>query len=126
LRPELVAGQGLKSLKYLCVPTSNIRNIIPMSAEEKILTLHPEGKKGKNIFRRKYDITRECLSGIFAVHPEISHKELTRLSKERLSGKLEGNASWYMETVLLDLIAKGSIQKITAKPVKLKITKTGI
>jgi hypothetical protein len=94
-----------------------------MAAEEKILTLHPEGKSGKNILRSKYDATCVCLLGIFEEYPEISHKDLTRLSKERLSGKLEGNASWYMETVLLDMMARGNIQKISDKPVRLKVIK---
>jgi len=86
----------------------------------RIITLHPEGKKGVNILKSKYEITRECLLSIFTEYPEISHKELTRLSKERLSGKLDGNASWYMETVLLDLMARGVIQKIAGKPVRLR------
>jgi hypothetical protein len=95
-----------------------------MAAEEKILTLHPEkGKTGKNILKSKYDMTRDCLLGIFTDSPEISHKELTRLANERLSGKLEGNASWYMETVLLDLMARGLIARISEKPVKLRIIK---
>ena len=92
-----------------------------MPAEERILTLHPEGKAGKNILRYKYEITRECLMGIFVEFPEISHKDLTRLSKERLSGKLEGNAGWYMETVLIDLMARGIIKRIGDKPVRLEI-----
>lgn len=58
--------------------------------------------------------------GIFAEYPEISHKDLTRLSKERLHGKFEGNAGWYMETVLLDLMARGIVQKIADKPVRLR------
>ncbi len=91
-----------------------------MPAEERILTLHPEGKKGVNISKSKYEITRECLLGIFAEFPEISHEDLTRLSKEHLSGKFEGNAGWYMETVLLDMMAKGVVQKIADKPVSLK------
>ena len=95
-----------------------------MSSNERILTLHPEGKTGKNILRSKYEITGECLMGIFADFPEISHKELTSLSKERLSDKLEGNTSWYMETVLLDLMARGIIQKIGDKPVRLRILKS--
>jgi hypothetical protein len=95
-----------------------------MSSEEKIMTLHPEkGKSGKNILKSKYNTTRECLLEIFDQYPQISHKELTRLSKERLCGKLEGNAGWYMETVLLDLTARGVVQKIADKPVWLKIQK---
>lgn len=95
-----------------------------MSSNERILTLHPEGKTGKNILRSKYETTRECLLGIFSESHEISHKELTSLSKERLSDKLEGNTSWYMETVLLDLMARGIIQKIGDKPVRLRILKS--
>jgi len=90
-----------------------------MPVEERILTLHPEGKKGVNISKSKYEITRECLMGIFVEFPEISHKDLTRLSKERLNGKFEGNAGWYMETVLLDLMARGTIKKTGDKPVRL-------
>ena len=58
--------------------------------------------------------------GIFTEYPEVSHKDLTRFSKERLIGKLGGNAGWYMETVLLDLMARGVVQKIADKPVKLR------
>ncbi len=95
-----------------------------MPSPERILTLHPEGKKGVNILRSKYDITRDGLLGIFADFPEISHKDLTRLSKERLNGKLEGAISWYMETVLLDLMARDIIRKIGDKPVRLSIVKS--
>jgi hypothetical protein len=100
-------------------PTFNIQHPLIMPVEERILTLHPEGKKGVNISKSKYEITRECLMGIFAEFPEISHKDLTRLSKERLHGKFEGNAGWYMETVLLDLMARGTIKKTGDKPVRL-------
>jgi hypothetical protein len=107
------------------LPKSAFPNPKSMPSEEKILTLHPEkGKTGKNIVKSKYSITKECLLGIFSDHPEISHKELTRLSIERLAGKLEGNASWYMETVLLDLMARGIIEKISNKPVRLRIIKS--
>lgn len=92
-----------------------------MTSEDRIQTLHPDGKTGKNILRKKYDTTRDCLLGIFADFPEISHKEMTRLSNERLTGKLEGNISWYMETVLLDLMARVIIEKIAEKPVRLRI-----
>jgi hypothetical protein len=96
-----------------------------MSDENKILTLHPEGKSGKNILRIKYEALKECILGIFRDFPEISHKELTRLSNERMSVKVDGNISWYMETVLLDLMARGFIVKTGVKPVKLKLIKQG-
>jgi hypothetical protein len=93
-----------------------------MTLTEKILTLHPEkGKTGRNILKSKYDITCSCLLGIFAEQPLISHRELTRLSKERLNGRLEGNAAWYMETVLLDLVARGIISREAGKPVHFRM-----
>ena len=93
-----------------------------MTTSEKILTLHPEnGKSGRNILKSKYDTTCDCLLGIFAEQPEISHRELTRLSEERLRGRLEGNAAWYMETVLLDLVARGIIERKAGKPVRLRM-----
>ena len=79
------------------------------------------GKSGRNILKSKYDTTRDCLLGIFAEQPEISHRELTRLSEERLSGILQGNAAWYMETVLLDLVARGMIERKAGKPVRLRM-----
>ena len=94
-----------------------------MAEEERILTLHPDGKKGKNILRSKYEIMRECLMGIFADFPELSHKDLTRITNERMEGKLEGGISWFMETVLLDLMARGEIQKTGDKPVRLGVAK---
>ncbi len=92
-----------------------------MPAEDKILTLHPDGKKGKNIIRGKYDTMRDCILDIFSAQPEIGHRELTKLSNELLAGKFEGNISWYMETVLLDLIARGLIRRISEKPVRLGV-----
>jgi hypothetical protein len=92
-----------------------------MPGEERILTLHTEGKKGKNILLAKYTVVRDSLLEIFTLNPEISHKDLIRLSNEKLKGKIEGNISWYMETVLLDLIARGRVKKISEKPVILSI-----
>ena len=94
-----------------------------MITENRILTLHPEGKKGKNILASTYEIMRECIRGIFADFPEISHKDLTRITNERMKGRLDGNISWFMETVLLDLMARGEIQKTGDKPVRLGVAK---
>ncbi len=92
-----------------------------MPAEDKILTLHPDGKKGKNILRGKYDTMRDCILEIFKSQPELGHRELTKLSNELLTGKFDGNISWYMETVLLDLMARGLIRRISEKPVRLGV-----
>jgi hypothetical protein len=92
-----------------------------LNHEERILTLHPEGKKGVRILKSRYDLMYNTLLSIFAEYPEISHKEMTRLSAERVTGLLEGSIPWLMETVKLDMLARGIIEKTSGNPVKLRI-----
>lgn len=61
------------------------------------------------------------LLGIFAEYPEITYKELGRLSEEKLNGLLDGSISWLMETVKLDMLARGIIEKTADNPVTLHI-----
>jgi hypothetical protein len=79
--------------------------------EEKILTLHPQGKQGVRIHRKKYDLMREtvlsCLQG-----GEMTHKQLFAEVEERLKGRFEGSIPWYAETVKLDLEARGEIERV--------------
>ena len=91
------------------------------SSQERILTLHPEGKKGVRIPLSRYNRMRDTLLGIFAEQNEISYKELGRLTEERLSGILDGSIPWLMETVKLDLLARGVIKKISVNPERLKL-----
>lgn len=52
--------------------------------EEKILALHPDGKAGVRIPLRNYDLMVDTLFSIFAEHPEISYKELSKIVEARL------------------------------------------
>ena len=83
--------------------------------EEKILTQHPEGKRGVNISKQKYDLVRvtilDCLGG-----NELTHPELDRCVNEKLAGKFDRSISWYMECVKLDLEARKVIERIAGKP----------
>jgi len=87
----------------------------------RILTLHPDGKKGVRIPVSRYNAMSDTLLGIFAEQNEISYKELSRLAEERLSGILDGSILWLMETVKMDLLARGVIIKSNNNPVKLKL-----
>ncbi len=95
--------------------------MINNKSEDRILTLHPDGKAGVRILKSRYDLMVDTLIGIFAEYPEISYKERSRLTEERLSGLLDGSILWLMETVKLDLLARGLIEKTSDKPVKLRI-----
>ena len=84
--------------------------------EEKILTLHPQGKKGVRISRIKYDLIKsamiDCLKS-----KELPHSELIDCIQKRLEGNFEGSIGWYAETVKLDLEARNVIERSKeAKP----------
>jgi predicted transglutaminase-like protease len=88
--------------------------------ESKILTLHPQGKNGKNIDIEKYDILKENILASLE-NKELSHNELMNDIQNRLSHKFEGNVSWYAETVKLDLEARNIIERTQSKPVKYRL-----
>ncbi|MBI2675771.1 MAG: hypothetical protein HYX24_04900 [Candidatus Aenigmarchaeota archaeon] len=77
----------------------------------RILTLHPEGKKGINISRQKYDLMKstilECLS-----KKQSTYTEIGAYAAGRLKGKLKGSINWYVEIVKLDLETRNMIERI--------------
>ncbi len=80
--------------------------------EEKILTLHPENKKGVNISRKKYD---QMVAFILNALTEVEHKSFSDLldqAVEELTGKFERSIPWYFTSVKLDLEARGIIVRI--------------
>jgi hypothetical protein len=89
--------------------------------EERILTLHPKGKNGVRILKSRYELMYDTLLSIFSEYPEISYKDLSRISEERLKGMLDGSIPWLMETIKLDMLARGIIEKTSNNPVKLRI-----
>ena len=91
--------------------------------EEKILTLHPEGKAGVNISKAKYDQIREAMLGAIREHGELNFKELPREVESRLKKGFDGSIGWYVTTVKLDLEARGEIERIPGKsPQRLRMT----
>lgn len=83
--------------------------------EEKILTLHPEGKKGANISRAKYDLMRQTILDIVGADEGITFTEMTTAAEEKLTGNFDGSIGWYATTVKLDLEARGEIERIPGR-----------
>jgi hypothetical protein len=84
--------------------------------EEKISCLNPvPGKTGKNISKAKYDITKAALIQILSASTP-THTELFETLEKNLTGKFDGNISWYGECVKLDLEARKIIERDSAKP----------
>lgn len=85
-------------------------------SDERILTLHPEGKQGVNILRSKYDPVRAALlDSLRAAGGELTHTELMAAVADRLTD-FSGSVTWYAETVKLDLIARGTITRSGGSP----------
>ena len=87
---------------------------------EKILTLHPEGKQGVKISRKKYELMKKtiltCLNA-----KEFTFKELGRLVKNELNGKFEGSINWYYTTIKLDLEARNIIERKNMSPQRIRV-----
>ena len=93
-----------------------------MSESEKILTLHPQGKKGVNILKRRYDTIKNFIIDTVENHKEITYEDLTDLAVEKLSKSFDGKVVWYIVTVKLDLEARGLIERIPkTSPHKLRM-----
>ena len=80
--------------------------------EEKILTLHPQGKKGVNISLAKYNVVKEAILYFIKKENEISFGDLSDLVIEKLQPTFDGKVIWYVVSVKLDLEARGIIERI--------------
>ena len=88
--------------------------------EEKILTKHPQGKNGKNINRRTYNLFKDAIIEILS-NKELTHDELMKQVNLKLKDKFSGSIGWYAETVKLDLEARKLIERTNSKPQKYKL-----
>lgn len=90
---------------------------------EKFLTLHPEGKQGVNIDKKKYDLIRQAiLDSLTQNGGEIYFKELAPAVTGNLSEPFSGSIGWYTISVKLDLEARGEIERIAGiSPQKLRL-----
>ena len=88
--------------------------------KEKILTKHPQGKSGRNIDNKTYELFKDAI--LFALqNSELSHTELFTQLNKKLKNEFSGNISWYGETVKLDLEARKLIVRTDTKPQKYRL-----
>jgi len=90
--------------------------------DEKILTLHPAGKSGVNISRRKYDVILNAIIESLRAADELTFGELTDAVRDKLQSSFDGSISWYVTTVKLDAEARGLIQRVPkSRPQRLRL-----
>ena len=82
-------------------------------SEEKIVTLHPQGKKGVNISKVKYDQVKAVVLEIIVSQQPITFTDMFHLANEILAeAKFDGKPGWYVTTIKLDLEARGAIKRV--------------
>jgi fructose-1,6-bisphosphatase len=79
--------------------------------EEKIMTLHPEGKNGVNISKKKYDIICDYILKKIHKQKKITFKQLFEEGQTEIKN-FDGKIGWYIVTVKLDLEARKIIERI--------------
>lgn len=89
--------------------------------EEKIMTLHPQGKNGVNISKKKYDIICDYILKKIHKHTEITFQDLFEQGQEEIKN-FDGKVGWYIVSVKLDLEARKIIERIPkTSPHKLRM-----
>ncbi|MEM6697834.1 MAG: hypothetical protein AAF806_21780 [Bacteroidota bacterium] len=83
-----------------------------MAKEEKIMTLHPQGKTGVNILKRRYDFIKDFIVKTVEEHGEITYEKLNDLAVEELTESFDGKVAWYVVTVKLDLEARKILERV--------------
>lgn len=92
-------------------------------SEERIVTLHPEGKVGVNIARDKYDTVAKAIQTSLK-RRELTFIELMNAVGKKLEGNFEGSIAWYVTTVNLDLEARGIVERVEdVSPQRLRLAK---
>ena len=80
--------------------------------EDRILTMHPAGKKGVNIDREKYEFIKNYILNKVKDEGEITFSDLADAAVEEISAEFDGKVLWYITTVKLDLEARKLIERI--------------
>jgi len=80
--------------------------------EDRILTLHPQGKKGVNILRSKYETIKNVMLQIIKKEGEIAYQDLSDRMEKDLQDSFDGRVGWYVVSVKLDLEARRVIERI--------------
>ncbi len=86
------------------------------------MTVHPDGKKGVNILKRRYDAIKNFILETLKDQEEITYQELNKLAVKELKNTFDGKITWYLVSIKLDLEARKIIERIPkTSPHKLRL-----
>ncbi len=83
-----------------------------MAENEKIMTLHPQGKQGTRIDLKKCEQIKSAILTTLNEFNEATLNDLVASAEEILRGSFDGKVVWYVVTVKLDLEARKVIERI--------------
>jgi hypothetical protein len=91
--------------------------------EERIRTLHPQGKNGVHISRAKYDQVRALILELLSGRTDATFFGLGEEVAARLGPTFDGSPMWYYVSVKLDLEARGLLARVPGKgPQRIRLT----
>lgn len=92
--------------------------------EEKIMTLHPQGKQGVNISLARYETMRASIIKALTDNEVLTFSQLTEAVRADLEAKFDGSINWYVTTVKLDLEARDVVERVpNSRPQQVRLTK---
>ena len=78
---------------------------------DKILTLHPDKtKQGVNIDKAKYDIIRSAAFRVLKREEKMKPMKFLHAIGDEVGPGFDGSATWYGETIKLDMEARGELE----------------
>jgi hypothetical protein len=80
--------------------------------DDRILTLHPQGKRGVRISRQKYDVVCAAIHETLRARGDMTFAALGEAGEQRLAGMFDGSVMWYYTSVKLDLEARGVLRRV--------------
>ena len=80
--------------------------------DDRILTLHPAGKKGVRFARAKYDAAFNFILEKARDRPGLTFSDLGDLAEQELAPTFDGKVLWYITTVKLDMEARQVIERV--------------
>lgn len=83
--------------------------------DDRVETMHPDGKQGVNILRSKYDQMVNAINDAVAAKQPIGFEELVDEVARRLGEDFDGSIPWYVTTVKLDLEARGVLERVPGR-----------
>ena len=83
--------------------------------DDRIETMHPDGKQGVNILRTKYDQMVNAINDAVAAKQPIGFEDLVEDVERRLGKDFDGSIPWYVTTVKLDLEARGVLERVPGR-----------